>query len=59
MRLLGQFETFWFFFQDKISQVQKRIKTFSIKCRLKVDLELFTYIYFYLKATVKKFYHNY
>ena len=52
-----------FFFQDKISQVQKRIKTqvqvFYIKCRLKVDLALFTYIYFYLKATVKKFYYDY
>ena len=46
------------FFQDTISQVRKRIKTvhvFYVKCRLKFDLELFTYIYFYLKVTVKKF----
>ena len=35
------------------------VQVFYIKCRLKVDLELFTYIYTYLKATVKKFYHDY
>ena len=58
MRSLGQFETF--FFYDKISQVQKSIKThvqFLIKCRLKVDLVLYTYVFIYLKATVKKIYH--
>ena len=35
---------FLFFFYDKISQVQKSIKTqvqFFIKCRLKVDLVLY------------------
>ena len=42
-----------------LEEVQKRIKTFYIKCRLKVDLELFTYIYLYLKAAVKKFYNYY
>ena len=48
------------FFHDKISQVQKSIKSkvqFFIKCRLKVDLPLFTYVYIYLKTTVKKYYH--
>ena len=58
MRLLGQFSTFFFFFYDKISQVQKSIKTqvqFFIKCRLKVDLVLYTYVFIYLMATVKKF----
>ena len=45
MRLLGQFKNL-FFFYDKISQVQKSIKTqlqFFMKCRLKVDLVLFFY----------------
>ena len=53
---------FIFFFHVKFSQVQKRIKTqveFFIKCRLKVDLLSLTYVYIYLKATVKKFYHDY
>ena len=39
------------FLQDKISQLQKRVKSqvqvFYIKCHLKVDLALFTYIYIY------------
>ena len=50
------------FFYDKILQVQKSIKTqvqFFIKCRLKVDLVLYTYVFIYLKATVKKIYHDF
>ena len=31
---------------------------FYIKCRLKVNLALFIYTYFYVKTTVKKFYHD-
>ena len=59
MRLLGQFKTF--FLQDKISQVQKskkmQVQFSCVKCRLKVHLVLFTYIYIYLKVTVKKIYN--
>ena len=39
---------FLFFFYDKISQVQKSIKTqvqFFIKCRLEVDLVLYACMY--------------
>ena len=51
-----------FFFQDKIlstlnTLVFFRIR-FCIKCRLKVNLVLFIYMYFYLNATVKKIYHD-
>ena len=42
-----------FFFYDKISQVQKSI--FFYQYRLKVDLVLYTYVFIYLKATIKKF----
>ena len=62
-----------YFFYEKVSEVQKRIKKntrhnqyiktlwfffrmrFYIKCHLKVKLALFIEMYFYLKATVKKF----
>ena len=60
MRSLGQFKKF--FFYDKISEVQRSIKTqvqFFIKCRLKFDLVLYTYVLINLKATVKKFYYDY
>ena len=40
--------TLWFLFRIR----------FYIKCRLKVNLVLFIYMYFYLKATVKKIYHD-
>ena len=42
-----------FFFYDKISQIQKSI--FFYQYRLKVDLVLYTYVFIYLKATIKKF----
>ena len=53
---------FVFFFQDKIlstlnTLVFFRIR-FYIKCRFKVNLVLFIYMYFYLNATVKKIYHD-
>ena len=60
MRSLGQFKKI--FFYDKISEVQRSIKTqvqFFIKCRLKFDLVLYTYVFINLKATVKKFYYDY
>ena len=53
---------FLYFSDDKISQVQKSIKTqvqFFTKCRLKVDFVLYRYVLIYLKATVKKIYHDY
>ena len=50
MRSLGQFYTF--FFYNKISQVQKNI--FLNQHRLKFDLVLYTYVFIYLKATIKK-----
>ena len=43
---------FLFYFYDKISQVQKSI--FFYQYRLKVDLVLYTYVFIYLKATIKK-----
>ena len=59
INILGHFG----FFQDKILSALNtlgfffRIR-FYIKCRLKVNLALFIYMYFYLKATVKNFYHD-
>ena len=44
----AKFISLWFLFRIR----------FYIKCRLKVNLLLFIYMYFYLKATVKKFYHD-
>ena len=45
-----------FFFYDKISQVQKSIKTqfqFFYQCRFKADLVLYTYVFIYLKVAIK------
>ena len=63
-----------FFFTIRFHKHQKALKStkstinilfffrirFYIKCRLQVNLVLFTYIYFYLKVTVtvKKNYHD-
>ena len=54
---MASFKLFIFLLRKNFTSTKKQKNIISVfyQCRLKLDLVLYTYVFIYLKATIKKF----